>query len=85
MISPDNLNGTVRVNFTGNRFPELGSAVFLSQLKSDSVDVSAQSEEIIFSWISPEGIVVEKKPPKDVPEIPPEFGGAFDVSRRREL
>ena len=61
MISPDNRNGTVRVNFTGSSFPELENAVFLSQRKSDSVDISAGPEEIVFSWISPRGIVVEKQ------------------------
>ena len=61
MMSPENRDGTVRVNFTGNRFPALEKEAFLSPLKSDSVDVSAGPEALVFSWISPEGIVVEKK------------------------
>jgi len=61
MISPDIFARTVKLGFAGNSLRGLDDAVFSANLKSDSVDIDDKSQEISFSWTSPEGIVVEKK------------------------
>lgn len=61
MISPDISARTVKLGFAGNSLRGLDDAVFSANLKSDSVDIDDKSQEISFSWTSPEGIVVEKK------------------------
>jgi len=60
MISPDMVAGTVRLGFTGKSLSEIDNAVFLSNLQNDSIDISDKTQEIVFSWVSPQGIVVEK-------------------------
>ncbi|NQT70057.1 MAG: membrane protein insertase YidC [Desulfobacteraceae bacterium] len=61
MIPPGMQGGTVRLGFAGQSVEGLKGAVFKTNLESDSVDVSAGSKEVAFSWRSPSGFVVEKK------------------------
>ncbi len=61
MIPPGMQGGTVRLGFAGKSVAGLKGAVFKTNLESDSVDVSAGSKEVAFSWRSPSGFVVEKK------------------------
>ena len=60
MISPDISARTVKLGFAGNSIRGLDDAVFSANLKSDSVNIDDKSQDILFSWTSPEGIVVEK-------------------------
>jgi YidC/Oxa1 family membrane protein insertase len=61
MISPDLSNGTVRVGFAGNSLQGLDNAVFSTHLNKDSIDIKDKPREIVFSWKSPRGVVVEKR------------------------
>ena len=60
MISPDISARTVKLGFAGKSIRGLDDAVFSANLKSDSVDIDDKPQNILFSWTSPEGIVVEK-------------------------
>ncbi len=60
MVSADIHNGMFRTEFAGNSLPGLNDAVFLTDIKSDSVDVFDKSQKISFSWVTSQGIVVEK-------------------------
>ncbi|MBC8198539.1 MAG: membrane protein insertase YidC [Desulfobacterales bacterium] len=62
MISPEiHDKGTVLLGFAGNSLPGLKQAVFNVNRDSESVNIDDQSEEIVFSWVSENGVVVEKK------------------------
>jgi YidC/Oxa1 family membrane protein insertase len=61
MISPDISGGTIRLGFAGNSLTGLDDAIFKSEVKEDSVEINDKSKEISFVWISPQGVVVEKK------------------------
>jgi len=61
MMSEENEIGTYIVNFEGNEVPGLSSAVFKCESALERTDVTSNSEELVFSWRSKEGIEVEKK------------------------
>ncbi len=51
---------SVLLGFAGNSLPGLDSAIFSTQLKTDTLNVTDGAQKIIFSWQSPRGVVVEK-------------------------
>ncbi len=61
MIPPDMQGGTVRLGFAGRSVEGLKGAAFKTNLESDSVDIGDGTREVVFSWRSPQGFVVEKK------------------------
>lgn len=61
MIPPGMQGETVRLGFAGKSVEGLKGAVFKTNLESDSVDIGDGSREVVFSWRSPRGFVVEKK------------------------
>ncbi len=62
MISPEiHDKGTVLLGLAGNSLPGLKHAVFNVDRDAESVNVNNQSEEITFSWVSENGVVVEKR------------------------
>ena len=61
MISPDMPGGTVRVGLVDNSLPGFKDGIFNADLKTETVDIFDKSQEIAFSWTSPEGVVVIKK------------------------
>lgn len=62
MIPPEiHDKGTVLLGFAGNSLPGLKHAVFNVDRKTEFVNIRNQSEEIIFSWVSENGVVVEKR------------------------
>jgi len=52
--------GTIRTGLLANSIAGLDDAVFISNLKSDAIDINYEPEEISFSWVSPQGIRVVK-------------------------
>lgn len=60
MVSQDNPFGTVQLSFGNKSSPDLREAVFLSNLTTDTITVNDNTEELILSWMSPQGLVVEK-------------------------
>ena len=61
LIPEDIVSGTVQTGFSGNNFPDLENAVFRTDVQSDSLNISDKPLEILFSWISPRGIIFEKR------------------------
>lgn len=62
MIPPEiHDKGTVLLGLAGNSLPGLKHAVFNVDRKAEFVNINDQSEEIVFSWISENGVVVEKR------------------------
>ena len=61
LIPEDLRTGTLQAGFTGGGLPDLGDVAFFSTTDSDMVEVRSHAKEIAFSWVSPRGIVFEKK------------------------
>jgi YidC/Oxa1 family membrane protein insertase len=61
MVSVDTNKGTIQLSFDGKNRPDLTEAIFSIDTLSDRVLVSEKPFELPFSWVSDQGIVVEKK------------------------
>ncbi|AOY60643.1 membrane protein insertase YidC [Desulfococcus multivorans] len=61
LIPKDVPGGTVYTGFSGGDFPNLDNAVFTASVDADNLSISSVSEDIVFSYASPEGIVMEKR------------------------
>jgi len=61
IVSKNMPDGTLLMGFAGKSIPGLDRAVFSADLPYDSVDIVYDSEPLIFSWVSPNGIVVKKE------------------------
>lgn len=61
LISQEISDGTIHMGFAANSLPSLKNAVFSSNLQGESVEVYEKAEEIAFSWVSSEGIFIEKR------------------------
>lgn len=61
MVSADTNKGTIQLSFDGKNRPDLTEAIFSIDTLSDRVSVSEKPFELPFSWVSDQGIVVEKK------------------------
>ena len=61
IVSKNMPDGTLLMGFAGKSIPGLDRAVFSADLPYDSVDIVHGSEPLIFSWVSPNGIVVKKE------------------------
>jgi YidC/Oxa1 family membrane protein insertase len=61
MVSADTNKGTIQLSFDGKNRPDLTEAIFSIETLSDRVLVSEKPFELPFSWVSDQGIVVEKK------------------------
>ncbi|MEA3429454.1 MAG: membrane protein insertase YidC [Thermodesulfobacteriota bacterium] len=62
MISPEIRDkGTVLLGFADNSLPGMKQAVFNVDRSAEFVNINDQSEEITFSWVSENGVVVEKR------------------------
>ena len=53
--------GTVWVTLQNNSVDGLDKAVFTTEHKEDVLTVNTQEQVLVFSWTSPEGVVLEKK------------------------
>ncbi len=61
IVSKNMPDGTLLMGFVEKSIPGLDRAVFSADLPYDSVDIVHGSEPLIFSWVSPNGIVVKKE------------------------
>lgn len=61
IVSKNLPDGTLIMGFAGKSIPGLDRAVFSADSPYDSVDIVYGSEPLIFSWVSPNGIVVKKE------------------------
>ena len=60
LVSPGLPSGTVLVGFQNGSLPGLNNAIFAVDRPEDSVQVSGTADALTFTWVSPEGIVIEK-------------------------
>ena len=60
LIPKDLPDGTVHVRFSGGDFPNLDDALFTASTDAEALSVSGGPQEIVFSYRSPSGIVMEK-------------------------
>jgi len=61
IVSKNMPDGTLLMGFAEKSIPGLDRAVFSADLPYDSVDIVHGSEPLIFSWVSPNGIVIKKE------------------------
>jgi len=60
LISAESEAGTVLLGFADNASPNLSDAVFQADASSDTLTISNNTQNLVFTWTSPAGIVVEK-------------------------
>ena len=53
--------GILRLGFDKKSIPGLEKAVFSTKLDYDSISINDTEKEIVFSWVSPQGTIVEKR------------------------
>ncbi len=61
MIPPELYNGTIKISLAENSVPALNDALFMTDIKDDSIEIYDNSRELSFFWKSSNGIVIEKK------------------------
>ena len=61
LIPKDLPDGTVNTGFSGGELGNLDKAVFTASTDEEALTVSGGPRDIVFSWTSPGGIVVEKR------------------------
>ncbi len=60
LISAENETGTVLVGFANRASPNLSEAIFQADISYDTLTIGDNTESLMFTWTSPEGVVVEK-------------------------
>jgi YidC/Oxa1 family membrane protein insertase len=60
LVDPENITGTILIDFEARSVPGLGDALFDLQSTSKQIQVSDKSETVLFRWQSREGVVIEK-------------------------
>lgn len=61
MISPDPVGGTVILGYKDHGIKGLEKAIFTAEQTGNLINVESNKQTLNFSWISPEGIQVEKQ------------------------
>ncbi len=61
LISEDNNDGTVLAKFADNSIPGLNNALFKADTEYESIDVVNTPKKLKFSWISINGVIIEKE------------------------
>jgi YidC/Oxa1 family membrane protein insertase len=61
LVAPGLPTGTVLVGFQKGSLPGLQNAIFAVDREKDTFQVSGTSDALTFTWVSPEGVVVEKQ------------------------
>ena len=61
LLSGNSKTGTLLTKFAANSLPGLDSALFKADTEFDFIDVFNTPKDISFSWVSPNGVVIEKK------------------------
>ena len=60
LVPPGLPSGTVLVGFQNGSLPGLKDAVFSLDREHDTIQVSGNADPLTFTWVSPEGVVIEK-------------------------
>lgn len=61
LLSGNSKTGTVLTKFAANSLPGLNNALFKADTEFDFIDVFNTPKDISFSWVSPNGVIIEKK------------------------
>ena len=61
LLSGNSKTGTVLTKFAANSLPGLNNAFFKADTELDFIDVFNTPKDISFSWVSPNGVIIEKK------------------------
>ena len=61
LLSGNSKIGTVLTKFAANSLPGLNNALFKADTEFDFIDVFNTPKDISFSWVSPNGVIIEKK------------------------
>ena len=61
LLSENSKTGTVLTKFAANSLPGLNNALFKADTEFDFIDVFNIPKDISFSWVSPNGVIIEKK------------------------
>ncbi len=61
LLSGNSKTGTLLTKFAANSLPGLDNALFKADTEFDFIDVFNTPKDISFSWVSPNGVVIEKK------------------------
>ena len=61
LISDKVKKGTLRCSFSDNSLPGLENAAFSCPFAGKTVEVRENSQNVVFSWVSPDGILFEKE------------------------
>jgi len=60
LIPAESEDGTVLLGFADRASPNLSDAIFQADISSDTLSISDNIKSLVFTWTSPEGIIVEK-------------------------
>ena len=61
LVAADLPSGNVLVGFQNGSLPGLNSAVFSVDRQQDTIQVKGDGDALTFTWVSPEGVVIEKR------------------------
>lgn len=61
LVSPDVSPGTVILGFHNQSLLGLDQAVFTTEFSGETLEVSERPADLLFTWVSQDGVVVEKK------------------------
>ena len=61
LVSQNMASNPLKLDFLNQSVKGLGEAVFESSVEGDVIQASDSEKELVFSWTSPDGVVVEKK------------------------
>jgi len=61
LLSENSKTGTVLTKFAANSLPGLNNALFKADTEFDFIDVFNTPKDISFSWVSSNGVIIEKK------------------------
>ena len=61
LIAPEMSDGSIWTGFSGGGMPDLRDVTFSADMDGDTLDVRDAARELVFSWTSPQGIIMEKR------------------------
>jgi YidC/Oxa1 family membrane protein insertase len=61
LISPSLRDGAFKIGFADDGVPGIEKAVFSAQHTSDMLTIAEKPAQLVFSWQSPQGVVVDKQ------------------------
>jgi YidC/Oxa1 family membrane protein insertase len=60
LVAPALADGTDLVSFEQGGLPELKDAIYTAETAAQRIDIADKPQDLVFTWTSPDGVVVEK-------------------------